>query len=522
MLQSRTLLIALSSLAVLAWVGLEAAFAQAPIIEGQPLQPLSAWEAGVVEPGSVPAPGFRWRDANPDQLADSLRGLPDVLASPAAWRLTLRTLTSPAAMGPADPDGGLAVARFAILGRLGAARELAAIAGASSEARAKPAIALYSAQAGLANGSNEDACLRAREPVEPGPDLLTFRAYCAALAKQVGPMDVAVDLARSAGAKDTFLFAALPVIAGVSKAQPTGRYDTSLQAAVSLAAGLKPGPTPLKSASSMALLVVARSDGANAAMRYEAVERSLMRGGLDGALAQTGLQAVLKATPPKAKAPWLAEALKSVSALEAAARTSKIGSLIAAEKEIGRRAALARLFRSDILAGPRGGESGEAIAPLVYAGLLLGDAQTAQAWRARLPATAAASERAHMDAALAAATGKNMMHAAAQRVSGARGDEPRAARDVALLSALGPLSAEFQQFGATSPLAERFNELKLAALVEAASRGAAGEAALRAAALIAPGAGRFDVRGLTSIIQVLRQSGFEEDARWVAVEAMLG
>jgi len=218
----------------------------------------------------------------------------------------------------------------------------------------------------------------------------------------------------------------------------------------------------------------------------------------------------------------LASALQEVGALETSTRTARIAELFAAESLVSRRSAIARLFRSDVLGEPRGGEPQSAIAPLIQAALLLGDVKAAQRWRARLARETPAQSRAHLDALLAAATGQGMAEAAAQRVASATGDEPRAARDVALLAALGAMPAAFQQFAATAPAAQRFDELALAALVEAAGRGASGEAALRAVALVAPGAAKFDVRGLTSLIQALRSSGFEEDARAIAVEAMLG
>lgn len=516
-------LIVLSSLLGLAINAATAASAPAQSIEGAPLRPLSAWEVGVLSAGETPAPPERWRSTSPQQLALALQGLPDVIISPAGWRLALRALTSPAVGDPASPaDDGLIEARYGALGRLGAAERLAAMVRASSDARSRTRLALYAAQAELANGSPEEACLRARGPTEPSADLLLFRAFCSALARQAGPTDVAVDLARAAGAKDPFLLSVLPALAGVSTVKPAGSYDSSLHAAASLAVGAKPGAAPLKSASSLALLVAARSDAATPAVRYEAVERSLIRGGLSDATAQAALQAVIESTPPRTKPPWLAGALREVRTLEAAARTAKVAQLFAAETLLSRRSALARLFQAEVLAEPRGGEPPEAIAPLVRAALLLGDTKAAQRWRLRLAADTPAAERAHLDCLLAAALGEGLGDAASARLAAALGDEARAARDVALLAALGTLSAKAQEVAATANKGDRFDEQALAGLVEAAGRGAAGEAALRAAALIAPGAARFDVRGLTSLIQALRDSGFTEDARAVAVEAMLG
>jgi len=518
-LKCRTLSIALVSLA---WA-LGAGVARAQAIEAGPLRPLTAWEAGVLDPGERPAPLRRWDNAAPEQLAAAFKGVPTVVISPAAWRLTLRTLSSPGAAPSGAPDDeAILVLRYETLGRLGAAERLAGMVRASGDARARSPLALYAAQAELANAAPDEACARARDPSDPTAEVLLVRAFCAALAKQTGPMDVAVDLARTAGAKDAFLFSALPVLSGLSSAKPEGRYDSSLHAYASLAAGLKPGRDPLKSASTLALATVARSEAAPAAMRYEAVERAVMRGALAERPAQAALQTVLQGQPARAKPPWLASALQEVGALETSTRTARIAELFAAESLVSRRSAIARLFRSDVLGEPRGGEPQSAIAPLIQAALLLGDVKAAQRWRARLARETPAQSRAHLDALLAAATGQGMAEAAAQRVASATGDEPRAARDVALLAALGAMPAAFQQFAATAPAAQRFDELALAALVEAAGRGASGEAALRAVALVAPGAAKFDVRGLTSLIQALRSSGFEEDARAIAVEAMLG
>jgi hypothetical protein len=508
-----------SALALLAG----AAPAGGQTIEARPLRGLTAWEVGALGAGPD-APAERWRASSPEGLTAAFEALPDVLISPAAWRLAERMLAAPSAPLENGDYARPLAERYEAMGRLGMAAHIPAMVRAAGDRAQQPGLLAFAAKAELANSLADPACQLPRLAQQPTPDLLLLRAYCTALARQLGPMDVAIDLARSAGARDPFLYTVLPVLAGVSQAKPAGRFDTALNAAASLQAGLKAPAAPLKDASSLALLAVARSDAAPIDLRYEAIERALIRGALETAPAQAGLLAILKALPAKRRAtPWLVERLASVNALEGAARTGKIAELYAAEPLISRRAALARLFRSDIAGAPRGGERPPAAAALAEAALLLGDPRAARAWRAIAWPGLEPARAARLNLLLAAAGSTELEPAARARRAAAAGVAPaQLGREIALLGALGALSADLQTFAAQQTLSgQRADEQQLALLVEAAQRGAVGETGVRAAALLAPGANNLHPASLTSIIQALRQVGLEADARAAAVEGLL-
>jgi hypothetical protein len=123
------------------------------------------------------------------------------------------------------------------------------------------------------------------------------------------------------------------------------------------------------------------------------------------------------------------------------------------------------------------------------------------------------------------AQGDALVAAMRQRIDAAGGTGARAAaRDVALVMALGaPSNAALQSFvlenspqGGARPDAGLM--IHLSAAVE---RRAVGEAALLATLAAAEGPARLDAASLTQILSALRAIGLEDDARAMAVEALL-
>ncbi|MGE0597693.1 MAG: hypothetical protein AB7P07_15125, partial [Hyphomonadaceae bacterium] len=169
---------------------------------------------------------------------------------------------------------------------------------------------------------------------------------------------------------------------------------------------------------------------------------------------------------------------------------------------------------------------------LLFARAAIAGGDTQLARRLTEAARAAGVDQAAMaplDAALAVmnnARGEQALMAVRRRIdaggaSGARG----AARDVAILTALGlPSDGAVQSFLlANAPQGgARADAGAMAALASAAERGAMGEAALLA--VVAAGEGgpaRLDADSLASLLRALRTVGLEDDARRIAVEALL-
>jgi len=509
-----------------------AAYAQtspAPIQQTQ-LRDLSPWNVSALSRADGALPQDLWNRSDPAFLAALFDRLPAVYESPAALALARRVLLS----GGDAPRGDSVEAarkRFEALGKMGAAEELAIMAAGSTAARTDATIAQYAAQAELARGRRTDACARGRgaEVGETAPAfLLRLRAYCAATAGDRAAADLALDLARQQNAEDAWYTAAVAAAGGAPPSRPpTARYDNSLSTALSLAGQLRPGPNPLNDASTLALLTLARNEQAPQPHRVQAAAAAYQR----GALSADDARAIMRATPPEMTSglPPIAAALRQV---EAAPGTLEAATAIAAAlRQAGTPAefhATAQFFRSDIAnltAAP------DQAAALLYAraALIVGDVQLGQ----RLVAAARQSgvdeaALAPLDAALAALAGpRNDQGAMAlQRRIDRGASQPRAAaRDVAILAALGvPVSGPVQNFlfehapqgGAR---AETGAMLALAAAVE---RGAVGEGALLAVAAAGQGGfARLDAESLERIIRALRGLGLEGEARRVAVEAIL-
>lgn len=525
-----------AALAALAWPAqaqepAEPPGALAPIeaIEAAPAPELSAWEVGVLEQGETAPPAGLWRGSTPAQLAAAFEQTPSVIASPLARRLALRALAAPAE-APAAAEGDEAVKalleRYEALGRLGAAFRLSSMVRATGEARRQPTLALFAAQADFALGAPEEGCRRIADAAEATPEILKFRALCFALEGQPAATDLAIEVARSAQAADAFLYAALPLISGGAPPArpPAARFNTSRNAFVSLRANLKPAAKPLADASNLALIVVAREEAAAPAIRAEAIELALSRGLIDARLAQEGLLAVANGWPAgRTRPPALAQRAKELAGLEPGPRNGRIAELFAAAKTPSERAKLARLFAPEIQAGPRGGEPPAAAAALAQAALLLADREAAARWRDLLPADAGAGLKSRLDAALAALAGAELEGAAAGLIAAAGAQEAAAARAVAILGGLGALSPSAQVYGAEKAGGgAKAAEAALGALVEASNRSAIGETMLLAAAIAAPGAATLEARAVLAVIEALRKVGLEEEARWLAVEAILG
>lgn len=522
-LSCRTLSALLLSLPLL---GASLAPASAQSIEVETLKPLDAWASGAPQGDVPPLPMGLWARSTPDALAALFEGLPQAFASPAAAALALRTLTSPGEAPPGDAYRAL-TERYEALGRLGAAEALSTMVRASPLARKDPSLALFAAQADLALGDVAGACGRLQGLSPPSPTILKLRAFCFAAAGEGPAADVAVDIARSAGAADPFLYAAIPVLTGSATSGPAAKFDTALNATASLKAKLKPGPKPLAESSNLALVLVANSADAPPAIRAEAALSALRRGLIGEIAAQNALREAAQAWPKgKTRPPALAQAVLAANALEGPERTAKIADVLGAAKTLPDLAQIARLFRADVTAAPQG--EAPAAALFAKAALVLGDYDAAALWAARSPADATDPLTLQIRSALAASGhvfGGDPARAAVERVSLAAGQEAAAARALSLFTALGvPDTPATTTFLAVHPPPPglKADEARLAALVTAAQNKAVGETALLAALLIAPGADRLETKSVVSVIQALRQVGLEDAARAVAVEAMLG
>ncbi|MEJ0060276.1 MAG: hypothetical protein WDM79_12155 [Terricaulis sp.] len=497
-------------------------------VETQELRQLDAWTVGALSRNEGMAPEL-WSRSDPAFLATLFDRLPTVYESPAVQSLALRVLLSSGEAPPGEAQPA-ARKRFEALGRMGAADSLANMAAGAGAALSDPAIAQYAAQAELARGRRTEACQRGRAaPVDPpSPFFLRLRAFCAAAAGDRPAAELALELARSGGADDAWYTGAVAAAGGAPGARPpTARYDNSLNVQLSIAAGLRPGPTPLNNASSLALVALARNETAPQPARAQAAALSFRRGGISAADART----ILLATPPEITSglPPIVVALRQVQAtpgtLEAA--TAIAGELRRATTP-GDFAAASRFFRADIAALTTAPDPSAALM-FARAALAAGDAELS----ARLLQSASATgltqaSLAPLGAALAVAQnvrGNRARAAVAERISGAGASLARAgARDVAIMAAMGfPTDGAAQTFLLANPPqgGVRAEPGAMAALGAAIARRAPGEAALLAVVAAGNGPGTLDADSVCEIIRTLRALQLEDEARRFAVEALL-
>jgi hypothetical protein len=295
----------------------------------------------------------------------------------------------------------------------------------------------------------------------------------------------------------------------------------------------------LNNSSTLALVALARADNAPQPQRAQAAWQAYRRGALSVQDART----ILSATPAEITSalPPLVAALRAVEAARANAAAPAAGvapdSLAAATAIAGAlRAAttpadfyaVARFFRQDIAALQSAPDAAAAVL-FARAAIAVGDRQLG----ARLTASArqAGAEEgalAPLDAALVALggpRGEQGTVAMQRRIDRGAGPPRAAARDVAILAALGaPVDGTVQSFLLQNPPqgGARADAGAMLALNAAAERGAVGEGALLAVAAAGEGGpARLDAESVERIIRALRTLRLEEDARRIAMEAIL-
>lgn len=496
--------------------------------EAAELQQLDAWTVGALA-RSQGALDPAWTRSDAAFLAAVLDKLPAIYESPAALALARRVLLSAGAAPPGD--AALAASkRFEALGRMGAADELATMAAGAGPALADPAIAQFAAQAELARGRRSEACQRGRmaSADQPSAFLFRLRAYCAAAIQDRAAADLALELARGANAADAWYTGAIAAVGGAPSARPpAARYDNSLAAAISLAAGLRAGPNPLANSSTLALVTLARSAQAQQPLRAQAAAMAYRRGAISAAEARQALSEI----PPEVVSglPAIAPALRQVTAapgsLEAA---TAIATLLRQASAPGDFSAAAIFFKDDIAALTAAPDPAGALA-FARAALTAGDAPLARrlTQSARMAGIDVAAI-APLEAALAIAEnteGLDAELALTRRIDAAGASLSRAAaRDVAILSAAGlPLNGAAQAFVLANPPqgGARADLGAMSALSAAVERGATGEVALLAVVALGDGPSGLDANSLAAIIRALRGVGLAEDARRVAIEALL-
>lgn len=517
-----------------AMIALLAAFAVAPnaaspqIIEQGSLAELDPWAVGAISREQA-LPRDLWRQSDPTALGLLFDRVTTNIGSPAGARLARQALLSPAYAPPGDTIIA-ARKRYEALARLGLADEIVSMVSGSGEAKRDPGIVLYATQADLARGRLNDACRRVEgvNADTPPPFVLRLRALCVAAAGEKEAADLALEVARAAGANDVWFNSVIATINGTPPARAAvARYDTSLNAAASLAAKLRAPPqNGLLNASSFALSMVARDENATPALRVQAAQKALRQ----NTITPTVARAAVRGQGAVRGAPVLASAVdETEAAANPYAQALAIESGLKRSKPHGEFAAMARLFAPEIANLRADAGTAPAAATFARAALAIGDYSTAQTWRAAADlAPANVPLLTILDLALAAGTNDmtNVAALADRRIEMAGPAGARlASRDLRALVALGmPIGPNAEAFLARTPAAvgRKPDPALMAQLSAASQRRAAGEVAIHAALALGDGAETLDATELVILITAMRDAGIGDAARAVAVEAIIG
>jgi hypothetical protein len=504
-----------------------------PPVEQQQIAAPDAWSVSALSRADGALPETLWSRSDPAFLVTLFDRLPANYDSPASRSLALRVLLS-GGQAPRGDAQEAARKRFEALGKMGAADPLATMAAGAGASLNDPVIAQYAAQAELARGNRDQACMRGRAAQMgnvASPFLLRLRAFCSAATGDRAAAELALAQPHPASPDDPWYVIAIEAIAGAPpRRAPAARYDNSLSTQLSLAANFAPGANAFANASTLALVTLARSDHAPALQRAQAAALAFRR----GVISAQEARAILQATPGAVAAglPAIATALRAVQAatpgsLEAATAIANVLRAATAPADF---AAASRIFRDDI----NGLQTApDAIAALQFAraAVVNGDVQAAQ--RLTTSARQAGVDQIAMgpvEAALAALVGVDGDQGGAalhRRIDAAGATAPArraAARDVMILAALGaPVDGPVQSFIVDNPPqgGARAESGAMLALSSAVENQALGDAALLATVAAGNGPAKLDAESISNVIRALRGVRLDNDARRFAVEALL-
>jgi hypothetical protein len=530
-----------AALAVVVLAAGAAASAQT-ISVGELSAAIDPWTAAGMTPGEGGLRPDLWRGSDAGVIAPALQRLKAQPGSPTALSLARRTLLSGGG-APANAAPDLALLRVDRAAAFATPEMIVALADRYPGIDRAPTVAIAAAEGLIAAARQDAACTRAAR-FASGADaasyFLKLRAYCFARAGDVAAANLNLDIARAADGADAWFSQALGGRTGAYAGRPpAGRYRTALEAAISSYAGLAPDMRALAAAPGLALSALATHPDTAPGLRIEAAQRAAaldVIGPARHAEALTaGLAGLAGLTPapvipgPAASFAAVRDAPGAATATEADSKAALIAAALEATTSYAGFAAAARLYRADLQSiAPSEALSAHARI-FAEAALATYDPPGALAWR-RVAANLDPQIAAQIDLAVAALSGLTDDLAATAlenrlAVAATPAQHRAAMRDVMLGLALGmPQTSTVQRFMIQNEVAPgaRVDLSLLANLVMTSRRAAVAETALLAALMLQNGGvGRLDPIDAAQLIRALREVDLEDDARQLAIEAML-
>ena len=513
--------------------------------------------AGGLAPAAQAFGGDLWR-GDGRRLVGLLERLPTGARSPAMRSLMRRLLAAPGAPPPgALPEGAFVSARIALLSQLGAFDEAARIADSAGDAAAP----WPRAEARFWRGENERACALAADAVAAQPDRRWNKALVLCLARR-GETDAAgLALAlladRAEEGEAPWLRLAARVIGQVAEAAPV--LDDALGYAATVAAGAALSPEHAAAASAAAARALALDPAQPAETRLAAAERAAALGAFSGRELADAYRAAAEPADPLA-GDGETDTESDAQESEALARARLFLQAEAAGEDERRAAALAALWADD--EPPEASAPGfPALARMAAETALLvapdprlawfapaamralaaaGYGEAAAAWRRALaiaaPGDAAAEDALWRSLPLVLAAGADMVwdaESAGLWWGSAPLDMDPAERASFAELAFMVLDASGRRIGAEgwAPFLDEpaFVETVVPniglryGMRDAARDGRAGEALTLALILLGEGGpAAAGPVALGAVIRVLRAFDLDDDARAIAIEALIG
>lgn len=238
---------------------------------------------GLLAPGDGGLGPELWQGADGKRIIDLFARLPAGAPSPAMLTLARRLLlTSAPAPRAVAEEGAFLAARAATLARLGAPADAARLIAALPTRAAMPRMRLVEADALFAAGAREQACALARAEIRTAPTLAWQKALavCQALAGETEPARLSLTLVREQAGEDDAAYLALAEQLLGERVDAGPSFTSGLEIAMTLAAKAAPEAAAVAGLPPAAARALASDPDSPVETRLAAGERAARLGAL--------------------------------------------------------------------------------------------------------------------------------------------------------------------------------------------------------------------------------------------------
>lgn len=503
-------------------------------IEESSLGQVDPWGMGFLESGEPALPTGMWDESRADDLLTMMRRVRTRGLTPAERTLMRRMVLSPAKKPTGDKAGELLAERARIVFELGEAAAAAELMGQLPESPRGLNAEEISTDLNLALGNNATACQPVRYAQPEGEYWAKLRAVCAALQGNHAGAELAIEMARSQGVSDPWLFSAVFAASGDVPDTPEARFDSGVHLAMTVASELATNKKVFRSPRPDIAAAMVGRDSLPAEFRVKAA-RTAGEAGLIDVKAQRAAYQTLVKDPD----------FKSSSSLDMAFATLADRSKSAPEKaraialalrsgkgSAARFTSVAKVLMDDIRRLPRNSDTFSESLTFAEAALAAGDVKGAGRWTINLEREGGealdAFEAAMIDASVilggADTSPASVKYVTQKLLSEAKSAEQktRAARMFALWTGFDiEVNSRARALIRENPdkSVKAISPEKAAAISAAGEAGAAGEVVLSIVEATNGNPSKLDAHTLGTFFDALTAVGLKDAARQLAIEA---